>query len=90
MVAAWSYAVCVNFVPGYRDPADKIGAANIGIVSDETEDGGERRRESSAAIDEEVGEDDANGKGREVRRGEEDREDDEDGKGREVRRESVV
>lgn len=31
MVAAWSYAVAVNFVPAYRDPADKTGAATIGI-----------------------------------------------------------
>ena len=31
MVAAWTYAVCVNFVPAYRDPADKIGAATIGL-----------------------------------------------------------
>ena len=31
MIAAWTYALCVNFVPSYRDPADKIGAATIGI-----------------------------------------------------------
>ncbi|KAL8835567.1 MAG: hypothetical protein Q9176_006844 [Flavoplaca citrina] len=31
MVAAWSYAVAVNFVPAYRDPADRTGAATIGI-----------------------------------------------------------
>ncbi len=31
MVLAWSYALCVNFVPAYRDPADKIGAATIGL-----------------------------------------------------------
>ena len=31
MVAAWTYAVCVNFVPAYRNPADKIGAATIGL-----------------------------------------------------------
>lgn len=31
MVAAWTYAVAVNFVPSYRDPADQIGAATIGI-----------------------------------------------------------
>lgn len=33
MIAAWSYALCVNFVPSYRTPADKIGAATIGIES---------------------------------------------------------
>lgn len=31
MVGAWTYAICVNFVPPYRDPADKIGASTIGI-----------------------------------------------------------
>ncbi|KAL8627217.1 hypothetical protein Q9189_007092 [Teloschistes chrysophthalmus] len=31
MVAAWTYALAVNFVPSYRDPADQIGAATIGI-----------------------------------------------------------
>ncbi|KAL8784789.1 MAG: hypothetical protein Q9213_003769 [Squamulea squamosa] len=31
MIAAWSYAVAVNFVPAYRDPADKTGAATIGV-----------------------------------------------------------
>lgn len=35
MVAAWTYAVCVNFVPAYRLPADKIGAATIGIENNE-------------------------------------------------------
>ena len=31
MIAAWTYALCVNFLPSYREPADKIGAATIGI-----------------------------------------------------------
>ena len=31
MIAAWTYAVCVNLVPAYRNPADKIGAATIGL-----------------------------------------------------------
>lgn len=30
-VAAWSYALCVNFVPAYRDPADKFHVTKIGI-----------------------------------------------------------
>lgn len=30
-VAAWSYALCVNFVPSYRDPADKFLTTKIGI-----------------------------------------------------------
>lgn len=32
-VAAWSYALCVNFVDSYRIPADKMGAAKIGLQS---------------------------------------------------------
>ena len=31
MVFAWSYAVAVNFVPAYRNPADKIGDSKVGI-----------------------------------------------------------
>ena len=31
MIAAWTYALCVNFVPSYRNPADKTGAATVGI-----------------------------------------------------------
>ncbi|KAL1616057.1 hypothetical protein SLS56_011572 [Neofusicoccum ribis] len=30
-VLSWSYAICVNYVPAYRDPADKIGASKIGL-----------------------------------------------------------
>lgn len=33
MIGAWTYAVTVNFVPSYRDPADKIGQSDIGIVN---------------------------------------------------------
>jgi FHS family L-fucose permease-like MFS transporter len=32
-VVAWSYAICVNFVPSYRDPADKIQESGIGVGS---------------------------------------------------------
>ncbi|KAK2768851.1 hypothetical protein FQN54_000711 [Arachnomyces sp. PD_36] len=38
MVAAFSYAVAVNFVPTYRDPADKIGESEIGIVKDKEDE----------------------------------------------------
>ena len=38
-VAAWSYALCVNFVPAYRDAADKIGQSDVGIGGGEEEDG---------------------------------------------------
>lgn len=30
-VAAWTYSVCVNFVPAYRIPVDSLGEAKIGI-----------------------------------------------------------
>jgi FHS family L-fucose permease-like MFS transporter len=30
-IAAWTYALCVNFVPGYRNPADKFSTTNIGV-----------------------------------------------------------
>lgn len=30
-VAAWSYSLCVNFVPSYRDPADKFLTTKIGL-----------------------------------------------------------
>jgi FHS family L-fucose permease-like MFS transporter len=43
-IAAWSYAICVNFVPAYRDPADKFATAEIGLgnrtVVDEESSGG--------------------------------------------------
>lgn len=28
---AWAYPFAVNFVPSYRDPADKLGSAEIGM-----------------------------------------------------------
>lgn len=30
-IAAWSYPLCVNFVPSYRDSADKFSTAEIGL-----------------------------------------------------------
>ncbi|PGH14844.1 hypothetical protein AJ80_05770 [Polytolypa hystricis UAMH7299] len=33
MVGAWTYAVAVNFIPTYRDPADKIGDSDIGLTN---------------------------------------------------------
>ncbi|KAK4955465.1 hypothetical protein LTR66_013427 [Elasticomyces elasticus] len=44
-VAAWSYALCVNFVPSYRDTADKFTTTKIGLetgVSKDEEMGGEK------------------------------------------------
>lgn len=36
-VAAWSYALCVNFVEAYRRPVDSLGAASIGTQNDGTD-----------------------------------------------------
>lgn len=33
-VAAWSYALCVNFVEAYRRPVDSMAQAKIGIQTD--------------------------------------------------------
>ena len=30
-VAAWSYPICVNFVPAYRDVVDKFTTTKIGV-----------------------------------------------------------
>ena len=30
-IAAWTYALCVNFVPAYRIPADKFSTTKVGI-----------------------------------------------------------
>lgn len=38
MVAAFTYAIAVNFVPYYRDPADKIGESSIGIVENKKDE----------------------------------------------------
>ena len=43
-VAAWTYALCVNFVPRYRDPADKFSVAKVGV-----EDVGEPGEESGGS-----------------------------------------
>ena len=59
MVAAWSYAVAVNFVPAYRDPADRTGAATI-VIEDadrgagKQKDSGEEMHEGPRASEEVV------------------------------------
>lgn len=45
-IAAWSYSLCVNFVPAYRIPADKFSTTKVGIenieqVRHDQESGGE-------------------------------------------------
>lgn len=45
-VAAWTYSICVNFVPAYRIPVDSLGEAKIGI---ENVDGNKEGSYHSAA-----------------------------------------
>ncbi|CBX90973.1 predicted protein [Plenodomus lingam JN3] len=37
-LAACTYPICVNFVPAYRDVADKFSTAEIGIVNTHADD----------------------------------------------------
>lgn len=32
-ITAWSYALCVNFVPAYRDVADRFSTTEIGVAN---------------------------------------------------------
>jgi len=32
MIASYSYALAVNFVPAYRVPADQVGDSSIGLT----------------------------------------------------------
>ncbi|KAI4187918.1 MAG: hypothetical protein L6R41_002493 [Letrouitia leprolyta] len=67
MVAAWTYAVAVNFVPAYRNPADKIGASAIGVERN-TSAASERSGRENSEEGDDAGGADANGKGVEVHR----------------------
>ena len=61
-IAAFSYAICVNFVPAYRDPADaftetKVGIENVAAKDEETGSPGvlgEKGSESEGATHDEV------------------------------------
>jgi FHS family L-fucose permease-like MFS transporter len=44
-IAAWTYSLCVNFVPPYRNPADQFSTAKIGLA----ESGGARGDEESGS-----------------------------------------
>lgn len=37
-ISAWTYALCVNFVKAYRDPADKFSTTQVGIEEIPKED----------------------------------------------------
>jgi len=53
-IAAWSYALAVNFVPAYKDPVDKIGAAKIGLTNVPNDEEGARIGEKHAVEREEI------------------------------------
>jgi FHS family L-fucose permease-like MFS transporter len=53
MAVAWTYAVAVNFVPSYREPADALGNSDIGM--------GREERVGSVGTDEEKGSVNGNG-----------------------------
>jgi FHS family L-fucose permease-like MFS transporter len=44
-VAAWSYSFCVNFVPAYRNVADKFSTAEIGISNAHANDPESQRKQ---------------------------------------------
>ncbi|KAF1816266.1 MFS general substrate transporter [Eremomyces bilateralis CBS 781.70] len=50
-VVPFSYAICVNFLPAYRDPADKIGESGIRM---QTDGGGQRRHNRRVSLGEVV------------------------------------
>jgi FHS family L-fucose permease-like MFS transporter len=47
-IVPWSYALCVNFVPAYREPADKTQEASAGIKKDEETGNAETMREKNS------------------------------------------
>ncbi|GLB45275.1 putative major facilitator superfamily protein [Lyophyllum shimeji] len=51
-IIAWTYAVMVNFVPSYRDPADKVGESDLGLAV-RADDGGSVEKDGS--LDKEKG-----------------------------------
>jgi len=57
-VAAWTYALAVNFVPAYRIPADKFSTTKIGVENTENieqEDEGEKSGDNHSSDDVEKG-----------------------------------
>lgn len=54
-VAAWSYALCVNFVPSYRDTADKFATTSVGMVTNAITDEETASREKGVLEKETVG-----------------------------------
>ncbi|CAG8975693.1 hypothetical protein HYALB_00007897, partial [Hymenoscyphus albidus] len=48
-VAAWSYALCVNFVPAYRDIVDSVQTAEIGIVHPDL--GGDEEKANDSVLE---------------------------------------
>ncbi|KAF2475772.1 MFS general substrate transporter [Lindgomyces ingoldianus] len=52
-VAAWTYALCVNFVPAYRDVADKFTTTKIGVENAQAND--EESQVRDGVMGEEIG-----------------------------------
>lgn len=50
-IAAWSYALCVNFVDYYRIPADKLGSATIGLNNAGNDEEGIKGEPEKAGIE---------------------------------------
>ena len=55
-VAAWTYAICTNFVPAYRDVADKFATVEIGVAATHANDE-EVQRGNSGILAEDKGTD---------------------------------
>lgn len=58
-VATFSYAICVNFVPAYRDVADKFATAKVemdgqpGVLADEKTTNGRSDEEKGGVVERE-------------------------------------
>lgn len=62
MAAAWTYAVCVNFIPSYRDVVDSFGEADVGIVHAHEDE----ENPAMHSNEEKAGEDHVNGESHDV------------------------
>ncbi|KAF1946860.1 MFS general substrate transporter [Clathrospora elynae] len=49
-IAAWTYPVCVNFVPAYRDVADRFSTAEIGITGARAGDAENQNQTGSSGV----------------------------------------
>lgn len=49
-VAAWTYAVAVNFAQNYRDPADKIRASEVGLAHEDVAEKSSYEKETITTV----------------------------------------